>query len=309
LNESKINKIDETGRPIYLYYVYGIIIITVIIFILRIIINFGANWRFSELSDVDYRTLYDLMKGGLPEYYNQVTIAGYRAIYLYFWYFIFYPFSVIPLEIGVYIWDILRLITAIYIAKEIYKITEDKKDLIAFFILNGLGFFADAYLNNTNWLLGLLLFLSYIQFEKDRKLLAGILFAIAMYKINVIAFPILLLFVKKLKFKDLVYFLVPVALLCIPYIVFPNYLGQLLNNWTYVEHSEAAASSLLLRVYLISWQAFQTAQLMYMSIMVMTFLANVKNEVWKSRLRIIIVLFLIILNLSFPIILWNIPLK
>ena len=189
---------------------------------------------------------------------------------------------------------------------ESLKITENKKDLVAFFILSGVGYFADAYLNNTNWLLGLLLFISYIELEKDRKWIAGILFAIAMYKINIIAFPIILLIVKKIKFKDVVYYIVPFGILCIPYLIFPDYLMQLYHNWTFIEHGIGGEVSLLMRIYLISWQAFQTGQLMFMSLMVLYFLVNVKDEKWRGRYRIIIVAFLLILNLSFPLVLWQV---
>ena len=178
--------------------------------------------------------------------------------------------------------------------------------MVAFFILSGVGFFADAYLNNTNWLLGLLLFLSYSELEKDRKWIAGILFAIAMYKINIIAFPIILLIVQKIKFKDIIYFIVPLAILCIPYVIFPEYFIQMFHNWTFIENTGADQISLFMRIYLISWQAFQTAQLMFMSLLVLYFLINVKDEKWRDRLRIIIVAFLLILNLSFPLVLWQI---
>ena len=289
-----------------MYYIYGIIIGTIVLIILRIIFYFDPSSRFAELRDVDYRTLYDLMDGGLPNYYNQVSIGNFRGIYLYYWYFMFYPFYLMPINIGVYIWDALRLVSSIYVAKQIYKITENKKDLVAFFILSGVGFFADAYLNNTNWLLGLLLFLSYSELEKDRKWIAGILFAIAMYKINIIAFPIILLIVQKIKFKDIIYFIVPLAILCIPYVIFPEYFIQMFHNWTFIENTGADQISLFMRIYLISWQAFQTAQLMFMSLLVLYFLINVKDEKWRDRLRIIIVAFLLILNLSFPLVLWQI---
>ena len=265
MNESQPISTKQSGRPMYKYYIYGIIIGTAILIILRIIFYFDPSSRFAQLRDVDYKTLYDFIDGGLPNYYNQVSIGNYRPIYLYYWYFIFYLFYLMPLDIGVYVWDALRLISSIYIAKEIYRITEDKKDLIAFFILSGVGFFADAYLNNTNWLLGLLLFISYIQLEKDRKWIAGILFAIAMYKINIIAFPLILLIVKKIKFKDLLYFILPFAVLCIPYVIYPEYFMQMFHNWTYIENAGAEETSLFMTIYLISWQAFQTAQLMFMS--------------------------------------------
>lgn len=305
MNNNQINSKRETSRPIYLYYVYGVIIITVILIVLRIVFYFDDTSRFAELRDVDYRTLYDLSGSELPNYYSQSSIAGFRPIYLYYWNFMFYPFSIIPLEIGVYIWDALRLITTIYIAKKVYEINDNSKDLIAFFILSGIGYFADAYLNNTNWLLYTLLFLSYISLENDKKWLAGIFFTLAMYKINIIVFPFILLIVQKIKFKDLVYYIIPFALLCIPYLIFPEYLSQMVYNWTYVEEGPTDPP-LILRIYLMSWQAFQTAQLMYMSFILLIFLANIKDEQWQDRYRWTVFAFLIIINLSFPIVLWQV---
>jgi hypothetical protein len=43
---------------------------------------------------------------------------------------------------------------------------------------------------------------------------------------------------------------------------------------------------------IISWQAFQTAQLMFMGLMVLIFLINIKNERWRERFRIYLSLYL-----------------
>ena len=273
--------------------------------ILRAVFYFEDGGRYEFLRDVDFRTFHNLLGNGIIDYYKHNSIDGYRGIYLYYWCFIYYPIWVLPAEIGLYVWDALRLIATLYIAKNLYKITEKKADLIAFFILSSIGYFADAYLNNSNWLLLLLLFLSFIEFKNDRKWLSGILFAIAMYKINVIIFPFVLLISKEIKIKDLLYYVIPFGLLCIPYIIFPEYLSQLLYNWSYVEGGGANDPSILISLYMISWQAFQTAQLMFLGLIVLILVMNINNEQWRNRTRVFLVLFIIILNLTFPIVLWQ----
>ncbi|MHA1343202.1 MAG: glycosyltransferase 87 family protein, partial [Promethearchaeota archaeon] len=208
-------------------------------------------------------------------------------------------------DVGVYIWDILRILATIYVAKNIHKITENEKDQIFFFVLSGIGYFSDMYLNNINWLLMLFLFASYLALENEQKWIAGVLFALACIKINVLIFPFILLLVHRIKFKDLVYFIIPLGILCIPYIIYPDYFFQMYYNWTYIETETTSKMSFLMRLYLISWQAFQPAQLMYISIIALIFLLNIENEKWHNTFRLLIFFFLIILNLSFPIILWQ----
>ncbi len=306
MENSQIIKKGKGVKPPYFYYVTSIIVVTIILVMLRVVFYFFDDAFFAYNRDIDFETLYILMDNGLMDYYKESSIGGFRAYYLYFWYFLFFPIYLFPFEIGVYIWDAFRLISAIYIAKNVDKITDNGTDKVIFLIMNGIGYFADAYLNNTNWLLNLLLFLSYIELKKDRKWLAGILFALATYKIVVILFPFVLLVVKKIKMKELIYYLIPSGILLLPYVIFPEYFWQMCYNWTYIEVEIASNMSLLLKIYLFSWQAFQTAQLMFFSLLILIFLENIKNPQWRHRYRMLIIVILTFLNLTFPIVLWPI---
>ena len=306
MNSSELSS-EENMNPkltnIFIYYAIGI---TVFFWLLRLIAVLGPNPSAPTLEDVDYRTLHDLLTHGVFEYYDHASIGGFYAIYLYYWTFIFYPIFILPIDIGFIVWDILRVIATIYVAKNMYKITNREGDLLVFLILACLGFTADAFLNNTNWLITLLLLISYIQLKEDRKWLAGILFAIAMYKINVFVFPIMLLFGSRIKPKDLVYFIAPFLLLCLPYFIFPDYFMKLFRNWTDIEGANLNDFILPLQIYLITWQAFQTGQMMFFGLNTLVFLAGIEDEKWHNRYRIVIPIILIILNITFPMVLWQI---
>ena len=170
------------------------------------------------------------MDNGLIDYYNASSIGGFRAYYLYYWYFLFFPIYILPLEIGVYVWDALRLITAIYVAKNVNKLTDNSTDKVIFFLITGIGFFADMYLNNTNWLIQIFLFQSYVALKNDKKWLSGLLFTLATYKIIVIVFPFILLIVKKIKLRNIAFFFIPFAFICIPYYIFPDYFLSMVYN-------------------------------------------------------------------------------
>ncbi len=294
---------EKKSTPIHVYYIYSIIIIAIFLTILRIIFYFYQDSFFSYNRDIDFKTLYVFMENGLANYYNTGSIGGFRAYYLYFWYFLFYPIYLLPINIGVYAWDVLRIISCIYVAKKINIISENSTDKVIFFILAGLGFFADAYLNNNNWLIQLLLFLSYYAWIKDKKWLSGILFSLGTYKIILIIFPFMLLIVKKINIKAFIYFFTPLVISCIPYMVFPQYFLSMYYNWTYME-IQSDSFNILLVIYLFSWQVFQTAQLLFEGLLILIFLEHIKTLKWRQRYRIMIIILLIGLNLSFPFILW-----
>jgi len=307
LEEPKTELKHEEGRTLHRYYIAGIIGITIILIILRILFNLSGIYNEQVfLRDVDFKTLYDLEGNGLIEYYDYPSIAGFRALYLWFWYFLFYPIYLLPIGIGVFVWDVLRLISSIYIGKNIYKITENTYDIVIFFILSGLGYFADAYLNNTNWLLQILLFEAYIQLKNDKKWLSGVFFALSCYKITVIIFPAILLIAKKIKFKQLIFYFIPLALLCIPYLIFPEYFWKMYYNWTYIEGGQEYATNIFIEFYLAIWQTFQTAQMMFMGLFLIIFLEGIKNKKWRSHFRWTILIFLLLMNISFPLLLWQI---
>ncbi|MHA1283233.1 MAG: glycosyltransferase 87 family protein [Promethearchaeota archaeon] len=306
MNEISSDKKDDFKPTLQYYYYFGIAVVVVLLTILRIIFGLSENLNeFERLRDIDFQTLRDHSDRGLINYYNGASYRGFRAIYLYYWYFIFFPVYLLPFEIGIYVWDILRLISIYIVAQNIHKIARNGYDRFVFFVISGIGFFADAYLNNTNWIIQLLLFESYRCLQNDKKWLSGIFFAIACYKINVIIFPLLLLIIKKIKLKDLIYYAVPLTILCLPYIIFPEYFMQMYHNWTYVEEGNPATSNIFLQIYLISWQAFQTAQLMFIAILVAIFLGAYEGIEWKKYFRWVLLAVIILINLSFPFILWQ----
>ncbi|MFX0004737.1 MAG: glycosyltransferase 87 family protein [Promethearchaeota archaeon] len=276
-----------------------IIIITGILTILRIIFYlpiFSDN-DIAFLRDVDYRIFFSLNRLGVIEFHS-TTPTHYGSFYLYFWYFIFFPFSIIPIEIGVYIWDIARLIAVIYIFKNINRISNNKKNIIMFLILCTLGYFADAYLNNSNWLVGLLLFVSYIELKKEKKWISGILFALTLYKLSPILFPIVLLIVKKIKLKDIIYFVIPTLIICLPYIIFPEYFWNFVFNLTLPRGIETTLEIIkFLRVIVM---AFQTAHLIFFGFLTLIFLENLKNPKLISIFRIILFSFLLFIGTLAP---------
>ncbi|MFX1495179.1 MAG: glycosyltransferase 87 family protein [Promethearchaeota archaeon] len=289
-----VNKlaVDKEKRQHYRQLnVFVIISITIALIILRIIFIFFHE----ELSgiffidilmknrDLNFRTNYDLMQNGVFNYYEENPLIDESAIYLYFWYFIFYPFYIIPFEVSVYIWDLLRFISMIYITINIYKIVQNKNDLLFFIIFSSIGYFADMYLNNTNWLIQLFLYESYIQLEKKRKFLSGIFFALATFKVILIIIPIIYIIIKKIKAKDLIYYVLPLMLICIPYLIFPEYFLSMVSNW--VQSGDISSG---LAFFSIAWRLIQPAHLMFISIIALIIPMNIKNEILRNKISFII---------------------
>ena len=75
-----------------------------------------------ESKDYDYRLLLKGMDNGLINFYDPITDYDWPPYYLYFWFFLFFPMYLMPFEIGVYVWDILRLVMGIFIINEAPKI-------------------------------------------------------------------------------------------------------------------------------------------------------------------------------------------
>jgi len=290
----EINKlaVDKEKRQHYTQLnIIIIIIITIALIILRIIFTLFQD----ELSgiffidllmknrDLNFRTNYDLMQNGIINYYKENPLINGNAIYLYFWYFIFYPFYVLPFEISIYIWDMLRFISMIYITINIYKHVQNRNDLLIFFVFSSIGYFADMYLNNTNWIIQLFLYESYIQLEKERKYLSGVFLTLASFKIIILIIPIILIIIKKIKAKDLIYYILPLTLICIPYIIFPEYLLSMFSNW--VQSGDIPSGFSLFSVV---WRLIQPAHLMYISIIVLIIPMNIKNENLRYKISFII---------------------
>lgn len=278
---------QKVDKSIQMYYIYGIIVITVILMIIRISIYFIelddiATTLVFGGRDADLHLLFNSMDDGLVNFYES------ENPYLYFAYILFFPIYIIPFEISVYIWDFLRLISVIYIVKNIYKITDDKNDLYVFYFFSIIGYLVDGFLNNSNWLILFLLFESYIQLKKDRKILSGILFTLTTYKIILLIFPFALIISKKIKLKGLVYYFVPFFLICLPYLIFPNYFSEMLSNWRY-ESKDVYYQNILF----ISWRVFQTAQLLFISYIVLIFLDSLQWN--KNKVRILLCILLVLI--------------
>ena len=279
---------NEKEYPIHKYFIFIFIAITISFIILRIILYFFeiSPW-IEETKDVDFKILLEGMENGLIDFYDPITTSDWPPYYLYFWYYIFFYIFIIPTEglIGVYVWDVLRLILIILVIKESPKVFKNKKDLLIFYIFGTVGYSIDAYYNNVNFLIVFLLFYSFVYLEKDKKWIAGILFTLASFKITAILFVPVLLIVRKIKFKDLIYYLIPFAIICIPYMIFPEYFFQMLTNWG---HSDAEIQGILI-IDSIIWKALQPSHLMFIALLLIIFLENIKTEERKNLYRIILV--------------------
>jgi hypothetical protein len=295
------NLIEEKEKPYVLIYIFVIILISIVLIALRIIFYIFhdelSGIFFLELliknRDLNFQTNYNLMYNGIFHYYEDNPLIDQKALYLYFWYFIFYPFHVIPIGISIYIWDLLRLVTTIFIVINIKKIIESKRDLLFFLLFSGIGYFADMYLNNTNWLIQLFLFESYIQIEKNRKLMSGIFFAFCTFKIILILVPFILILVKRIKVKDLFFYFLPFLIICIPYIIFPEYLMMMVSNW--LKSVEPTSGFSVVSIFLIFWRVIQPAQLLFLSVIIVFILLNIENEEIKYRIGSLIYIFVSIL--------------
>jgi len=285
-NQDTINK--EERYPLHLYFIIFFTCITIALIILRILLYFFhiSDW-IQETKDIDFKILIAGMDNGLINFYDPVAISDWPPYYLYFWYFIFYLIYIIPLNtiIGVYFWDILRLVLTVMVIKESPAVFRNKKDLLIFYLMCIIGYSIDAYFNNVNFVILFLLFYSYIFLERNKKWIAGILFTFAAFKITAILFLPVLLIIKKIKWKDLIYFLIPLLIICIPYLIFPDYFFQMILNWG---HSDTEIRGILF-IDSILWKALQPSHLAFIGLLLLIFLENIKNEKNKNFYRIILV--------------------
>ena len=157
--------------------------------------------------------------------------------------------------------------------------------MLIFYILSIIGYSIDAYYNNVNFLIFFFLFYSYIFLERGKKWISGILFTLATFKITALLFLPILLIARKIKWKDLLYFVVPFLIICIPYIIFPNYFFQMFNNWFY---SDEEIHGIFI-IDSIMWKALQPSHLMFIGLLLIIFLENLTNEHRKNLYRIILV--------------------
>jgi len=279
---------NEREIPIQKYIIYLLAIITIFFIILRILLYFFdiLPW-IKETKDIDFKILLEGMNNSLANFYDEIPISGWPPYYLYFWYFLFFPIKIIPTDglIGVYVWDVLRLVLTILIIRESPKMFKNKKDLLIFYIFGIVGYSIDAYYNNVNFLIAFLLFYSFVYLERDKKWIAGILFTLATFKITAIVFIPVLLISRKIKLKDLVYFLIPFAIICVPYMIFPEYFLQMITNWG---HSDAEIQGILF-IDSIIWKALQPSHLMFIGLLLIIFMENIKNLERKNLYRVVLV--------------------
>ena len=287
-NQTVENVEEKSSLP--LYFICFFTIITIIFIILRIFFLDMSEW-VNETKDIDFKILIDGMNNGLVNFYDPVSISDWPPYYLYFWYFLFFPIY-LPiylnpnnLIIGIYIWDVLRLVLTIIVVKEAPRMFKEKKDLLIFYILSIVGFSIDGYYNNVNFLISFFLFYSYIFLEKDKKWIAGILFTLATFKITALLFLPVILIARKIKWKDLFYYFVPLIVICIPYIIFPNYFFQMFENWF---HSDEEIHGIFI-IESIMWKALQPSHLMFIGLLLIIFLENITKEDRKNLYRLILV--------------------
>jgi hypothetical protein len=213
------------------------------------------------------------------------------ANYLYHWYVFFYPFSLIDMSVSVYIWDILRIISCYYVGKNITKITKNEKYILTFYVLTIIGYVFDADYGNNNFLVLLLLFLSVFNLQQNKKWLAGIFFALAAFKVTVFLFLVLLLLIKEIKLKDLIYFIVPLFILCLPYLIFPDLLFQFLENLfgskpsVFILKTGNELIDFFISIYLIIWPAVQPPHLTYYGFYVLVILRYIYEDKISTEIK------------------------
>lgn len=297
---------DEKEYPIHKYVIYIISLISISYLILRILLYYFdiLPW-IKETKDIDFKILIEGMDNGLINFYDDVAISKWPPYYLYFWYFLFFPVYIIPIDglIGVYVWDALRLILTIVVVNKSAKVFKQKKNLLIFYIFSIVGYSIDAYYNNVNFLIVFFLFYSFIYIGKDKMWIAGILFTLSTFKITAILFLPILLLSKKIKVRDLIYFIIPFVLICIPYIIFPDYLFQMTSNWLY---SDTEVQGLLI-IESIFWKALQPSHLMFIALLVIIYLESINIEKKRNVYRLILVSVITIYYVYLTVIVFFIP--
>ncbi|NVM44028.1 MAG: DUF2029 domain-containing protein [Candidatus Lokiarchaeota archaeon] len=299
---------EEVHYTVHTNMVYLLIATAIVLFISRIVVNILDLPLFLDGSrDVDFRILLLGLENGLIDFYDPVFVPegvpDWPPYYLYFWYFIFYPMGLIPFEIGVYVWDILRLIISSYIVLKAFKIIKNRTNLLWFYFTVLVGFIIDGWYNNCNFLLIFFLLLSYTSLENDKKWVSGIFFALSTIKINSVLFIPVLLLTKKIKFKDLIYYIVPFAALCLPYIIFPDYLFQMLNNWS----NSTPGIQGLTPLDPIIWKAVQPSHLMFLGFMLIIVFEHLMQYEKGQKFRTIVVSVLIFFYIYISITVWILP--
>jgi hypothetical protein len=299
---------EEIHYTVHTNMVYLLIATTVFLLLSRIVVNILDLPLFLDGSrDVDFKILLLGLRNGLVDFYDPVIVPegvpDWPPYYLYFWYFLFFPMGLVPFEIGIYIWDILRLIISSYIVLKGFKIIKSRTNLLWFYFTIFAGFLIDGWYNNCNFLLIFFLLMSYTSLEKDKMWLSGIFFALSTIKINSFLFLPVLLIVRKIKFKDLIYYIIPFAVLCLPYVIFPDYLFQMLNNWS----NSTPGIQGLTPLDPIIWKAVQPSHLMFLGFMFIIIFEHLEKFEKGHKIRTLIVSILILFYIYISITVWILP--
>lgn len=271
--DSNIQEINyKTPRNFVFLLLFG----TVFFITIRIlVVNFDLIYLIEGSKDYDFRNLIGM---------NQNGLENFPPYYLYFWYFIFYPFAIIDPFISMLIWDILRFFITAYVAYKLYFKLTFRIDQKIIYTLISFGFINDGWYNNCNFVIMLFLYLSYKYLEEDKKWASGLFFALATFKINALAFLPVLLIMKKIKFKDLFYYLVPLCILLLPYIIFPDYTLSLISNWS----STSSESGGITPVDSFFMKIAQPSQFLYFCIMVVIILQGIIKYKKHAQIRLIL---------------------
>ena len=300
---------DETHYTIHRNMVILLVSITIFLFITRILFNiFEFPSLFEGSRDVDFEILLLGLKNGLVNFYDPVAVPegvpDWPPYYLYFWYFIFYPMGLLPFDVSGYRQKGRRTGRRCYIVIKGFKIIKNRTNLLWFYFTIAVGFLIDGWYNNCNFLIVFFLLFSYTSLEKDKMWLSGIFFALSMIKINSLLFIPVLLIVKKIKVKDVIYYVLPSILLCLPYIIFPDFLLQMLNNWT----NTTPGIQGLTFLEPIIWKAVQPSHLMFLGFMFIIIFENLEKYKKRDQIRNALVLILIAFYIYISIIVMILPL-
>ncbi|MFO7795385.1 MAG: hypothetical protein ACQERB_17480 [Promethearchaeati archaeon] len=267
-----------------------ILLITISVIIFRnLYIIFDFPTFLEYYTSEDFYILSEAQQEGLFNYYNTASKSR-MPLYLYYWYFIFFPFGIIPPYISIYFWEILRTGLSIFIVKNIYTISRDRNNFFVFLIPFIFGYIFDTILGNSNFLILFFLYLSYKYLDnsnfKNRIWIAGFFFGLACFKIYVIGMIPILLLTKKLDLKQLPKFISPFLLFLIPYILFPNYLFEFIGGAFGV-----ASPDIVSKVFSCYLTFFQPAPFLIFSFGFLIILEYISKKKYRFMVYLTIILF------------------
>jgi hypothetical protein len=295
-----MKKIELNRHKWKIFNICVILVFYITIVIFRVIYWVNPSVFASAFPpDSDYLLRVDEIANGLFNLYGDVYSKETLCHYLYYWFFYFYPLTLLPSIIGFFIWDALRLVTFVYIILNIDKYIKNDKNFLIWEGITFTAFYFDQYLNNTNFLIFFFLFMSYKMLLEDKKVFASIFFFLAVFKINAMLYLVVILVNKRISIKELiVYYIAPFAVIMIPYIIFPDYLFQWLSNLGFF-YSEIPEEPSLFNIFrtlvIILWKLFQFAQWMFYGFIFAIFIEDQKKERQTSLILVLALFFLVLL--------------